>query len=537
MKKVLIIIGIVLFCGIISINNKDIVEAKNSSAIDCRTTSSKEVEGSDWTDLDNRACSVSCKEEFVINIEGPRTGSKAVLAGRGFDYPASVSSTVTCNKTTKSPPVLHQVAVPSVSPVCVTTSSTECHDKNTGKPHTDPPTGLPTGGPDDNFDDCVTACDGGSYTQTCINKCANLLYQMNNNLLDLFDSKNISNLNLSSDYKANIIKVGKCDSFVYGSSCWNSCESAGTCSVRDECKKNGTNCCNSSSTSVCSTTSTTGPSGCVSQEEHDSQVAARDAAIKENERLKAVYEQEKKEYAAGMAVCNSYTEPSPSGAAGSRANLTITEPIKGVDKKTNFPNLMVAGSQWLIPDIYYINANTNEAVKASARESGVPYYLEKTDKYPDGVRYYYTNQFTKSAIYDGIVLEIENLRRVNENIVINCQYEVINKVFPPEGNQIMFRPIDLEKMFPDRNPRWNWKNNNGLIEEIQKKGNSVYENNEIEYEVTLTKDDIKSIRRYNKGINGEYIYNQNCESSDPSSCSSKFIHSDYSGIFKKRGTK
>lgn len=90
------------------------------------------------------------------------------------------------------------------------------------------------------------------------------------------------------------------------------------------------------------------------------------------------------------------------------------------------------------------------------------------------------------------------------------------------GIRYYYREIKLTDVFPnDRNPRWNWTGtilSNGivtgaanntnksylvnpkqLIEEIEKKGNSIYSSDdEIDYSYTLTRSLINDIRRYNK---------------------------------------
>lgn len=96
----------------------------------------------------------------------------------------------------------------------------------------------------------------------------------------------------------------------------------------------------------------------------------------------------------------------------------------------------------------------------------------------------------------------------------------------PTGIQWIFRPINLEDVFPnDRNPRWNWTGtlNNGestgaakyskenvlkydidpinLTKDIESKGNSIYnDSSEIDYEFVLTRENLNHIRAYNKSV-------------------------------------
>jgi len=84
------------------------------------------------------------------------------------------------------------------------------------------------------------------------------------------------------------------------------------------------------------------------------------------------------------------------------------------------------------------------------------------------------------------------------------------------GIQYMFRQVNLNDLFPDRNPRWNWtyihqvgsdqtgytSNPSEIIGKIEATGNNAY-NHEPEYEFVITKGNIKDIRNYNESA-GSY---------------------------------
>ena len=90
----------------------------------------------------------------------------------------------------------------------------------------------------------------------------------------------------------------------------------------------------------------------------------------------------------------------------------------------------------------------------------------------------------------------------------------------PSSNNIVsnvkVRSVNLSKLFPNRNARFNWsseaKNVNNrnykvdpeaLTKAIESTGDKVYdegnENKYLDYEINLTRDAIKTIRKYNKG--------------------------------------
>ena len=131
---------------------------------------------------------------------------------------------------------------------------------------------------------------------------------------------------------------------------------------------------------------------------------------------------------------------------------------------------------------------------------------------------------------------------------------------PGTGFRYIFRPITLTDMFPNnRNARFNWtgtitsdgkatnaaltKDKSGysyavdpekLISSIQSKGYSIYtDSSEVDYEFTLTKENIRNIRKYNKSVKDynndgskNYLdYNMSCYTNAKQQviCTSKFL--------------
>lgn len=132
-------------------------------------------------------CEVTCKEEIEVNFSDP----VATQAGMCFQYLIEIKSKVVCDASYKAaPPKRKSVCYPS--PVCI----------NGGR-------GFDAGGPSEEFDACVSDCDGGAYTQSCIDSCYSKVYEnksskksnkkVSNDTITKEDVKELSGLYLSSD--------------------------------------------------------------------------------------------------------------------------------------------------------------------------------------------------------------------------------------------------------------------------------------------------------------------------------------------------
>ncbi len=97
-----------------------------------------------------------CTETISIEYDDPQ----ATKAGGGFGYNAKVVINRTCT------PV--KIAEPKYLPTC--RYSVECW----GGPANH--TGESGAGPNEDFDQCINTCDGGTYTQDCIHSCYNKIY-------------------------------------------------------------------------------------------------------------------------------------------------------------------------------------------------------------------------------------------------------------------------------------------------------------------------------------------------------------------------
>lgn len=120
------------------------------------------------------------------------------------------------------------------------------------------------------------------------------------------------------------------------------------------------------------------------------------------------------------------------------------------------------------------------------------------------------------------------------------------------GITIIYRPIDLNDNFPNnRNPRWNWTSgatsmNDKFLnynvnpvktnQDIENKGYTIYnDSNEIDYDITLTPENIMAIRSYNKNVDDynqdgytNYLdYDLSCYSrKNRDICTSKFLDNE-----------
>ena len=105
-----------------------------------------------------------CKEKYVAT----GTHAKLVRAGGGFTYESEFTATRTCT--------LSQKRKAHLKPKCQYWCATSCvWMESTGEK-----TG-PSAGPNEEFDACVVNCDGGKYSQQCINSCYKNVYGDDNN--------------------------------------------------------------------------------------------------------------------------------------------------------------------------------------------------------------------------------------------------------------------------------------------------------------------------------------------------------------------
>lgn len=103
-------------------------------------------------------CSVECVEQVTVSYGPP----VSVKAGLCFEYEVEIRSKVTCSsKLLTEEPKISQYKVCEPTAYC----------NHSGSYYFD------QAGPNEEFDSCVNICDGGKYSQSCINSCYNKVYK------------------------------------------------------------------------------------------------------------------------------------------------------------------------------------------------------------------------------------------------------------------------------------------------------------------------------------------------------------------------
>lgn len=105
-------------------------------------------------------CSVTCEEIVTVKYGAP-IASKAGLC---FEYKVKVTSNVVCDMSTPPPLPEYNPNVCTPTPYCTGIGK---HGKYV----------LHQGGPNEDYDRCIQACDGGKYTTSCSKKCYKDVYQ------------------------------------------------------------------------------------------------------------------------------------------------------------------------------------------------------------------------------------------------------------------------------------------------------------------------------------------------------------------------
>ncbi len=102
-------------------------------------------------------CKKVCEETVTVNY-GPPVASKAGLC---FEYKVKVESKLNC--------MTEYIGdEPTIDDYKVCTPSAGCNSGHLN---------MFSGGPDVDFDSCINACDGGKYSQKCIDKCYDDVYE------------------------------------------------------------------------------------------------------------------------------------------------------------------------------------------------------------------------------------------------------------------------------------------------------------------------------------------------------------------------
>ncbi|MDO5002973.1 MAG: hypothetical protein Q4E39_01920 [bacterium] len=125
----------------------------------CAKTQSSEETKKYYTrvaEVQNDLCKVTCQEQIQITYDPP----VATKAGLCFQYKITVKSKVTCKTENTG-----NITWPTPPNICDYTPICSGNAQET------------QAGPNEDFDSCINQCDGGKYSQSCINKCYKKVYK------------------------------------------------------------------------------------------------------------------------------------------------------------------------------------------------------------------------------------------------------------------------------------------------------------------------------------------------------------------------
>lgn len=138
--------------------NKDYYYAKTYTESGDITYVYNYAPGNVKTETYNNVCKRTCEESLKVEY-GPPVASKAGLC---FEYQVKVTSYVKCDSSFSGEPPEKEETYCNPGVVCVTSSGSV--------------QSQPQAGPSEEYELCVSKCDGGRYTQKCSVKCYNEVY-------------------------------------------------------------------------------------------------------------------------------------------------------------------------------------------------------------------------------------------------------------------------------------------------------------------------------------------------------------------------
>lgn len=592
-----------------------------------------------------------CTEKLVIEYEQP----KGVRAGEGFSYSPVIKMERTC--------VPVEIRKPVRKPLC--TYAVECWG---GPAHH---TGEGGAGPNETFEECMKSCDGGAYTQDCINSCYKEVYE-DTTRVSKTDTILRSNA-FDQIYQETITKVASTNPFNIGYRCGNglvigqrgnetklpvsschvqtnqrNCNSEEGCPI---CKSEHgiefvyCDACNSASNPTkCYEVFQSGPS-CSLNPEEDYKKEIEASALELSNMLKVIGDYSSDSLSSEKfeaLVIDSYTGKTQEYNQNSKTKVLLEKMMYGEydykDEVTESKNITIGDgpnsknavveshkstrqitltldeaylSRVMAGDIFYGRDYYNSSRKPTNAENDLAEAIVQSSYYSGGAKYYTNVNATGVNLYErwpGVATKKENeideynpgltqnikyffssLGTWNQwsSINLDCFYGIKNctSIILPEGckcygnncgeNDVagggitfIYRPIDLNQPFVERNPRWNWTNSAkndrfnidpiATTDKIKEKGYSIYDksfrpvdfsnltdmsgpsedNDDLDYEIVLTKQNINTIRRYNKEKGGKYLdYDMYCyrNSEGVNICQSNFLSNSSNLYLLKRG--
>ena len=494
----------------------------------------------------------SCTENYEASGDAP----KLVRAGDGFSYESTFKVTRQCTKI-KINETLHYTPQYCPVPVYCERCSCDCTWRDSKGEHYGD-----EAGPNDVFDNCVNKCDGGKYTQDCINSCYKDVYNKDRKLSANVLTKENKNKKVQfvADYAARAAAEGGLVSTSTGRTSHGrtavvytmKVKSGQTCTCKesvDYCQKGYGSCTFHTWLETCGVdTQFCGLVETRTTEESE----FVDAAIAE------VINVDTSKFS--MSIVDSYmnngtytttyttaTQPALNvnvvKATSTEAEVKVSLPLSYINKITGMATYK---SNESASTGYRMNSGKAlmEAIAFGNNPNDLANYY-----FTPGERKYYTNVNSKNLNvgFDGN--GNASLRNDKYNIVvssgsngsgamgwaqfgstIDCYYGVYNNFYDDNnpcdptrevcdgGIQYIFRPIELSDVFPNgRDPRFNWDSgsiNRGnsiyntvvdpvkYTKTIQTKQDDIYNPNsgEIDYEFILTPKNIAAIKSYNKTV-------------------------------------
>lgn len=537
----------------------------------------------------------SCTETISINYDQP----KKVVAGAGFPYDATLTVTRKC-----TPFVLRRVTQPEA---CV--YGIECW----GGPANHH--GEGGAGPNEDFDSCVSTCDGGKYSKECVNKCYKKVYEgeevnfatgAGRNFLDTIEARQIAvSCSTKTPTSPNYCYTSRGWSYINGHTAFGSAIYEIAASSNQQANCNGSTSCTSfhghTFTYLNGCNSSTNPTMCYEVYRSNVRPKCSDNPDEDYYTLKAIAEREYEELLAAirkyestenfeMSVIDSYKTKDGKPLVTTNTSLSNMVKVTGgvytyPDTKLTYketPNVShqvysTVGDAKNVPQVEVTKEYKIELPQAVVDQvTGVEKYVPTTYRIPsnerNGGNKYYTdinagtyNDFRKWTNNYSPLDERADAPNVGNNIGVvfknigtpqtasgktsytwdkinlDCFYGLLNKRYIEcndgicdidckdgdvctGGIQYMFRQVDTSKVFPERSPRWNWtytseRDQYGyasepqkVIDEIQSKGDSVYSSENLDYNITITRENIRSIRRYNDQQKSYQNYDMDCSS-------------------------
>lgn len=496
----------------------------------------------------------SCTENYEATGDAP----KLVKAGDGFSYESTFKVTRQCTKRKIN---VEKHYTPQYCPVPIYCERCGCDCTWTGASGT-----VYSGneaGPNDTFDKCVKQCDGGKYTQSCINSCYKSTYNKDRKFSMLggisIENKN-KKVQFVADYSAQNAAAGGLVTTSSGYTSHNlpgvvytmKVNGGATCSCTESywCQGGHGSCTFHTWLEVCGVD--TAYCGVVESRTHAEEEFV-DAAIDE-----AINIDTSKfsmtivdNYLNNGTYTTTYTTATQPALNVNVVTATSTEAVVKVSLPLSYIN-KITGMATYKSDAsastgYRMNSGKAllEAVAFGNSQNDLANYY-----FTPGERKYYTNINSKNLNVGFDSNGNASLRDDKYNIIvssgtngngamgwagfgstIDCYYGVYNKFYDDKdapcdptreicdgGIQYIFRPIELSDVFPNgRDPRFNWdigaKNRGNEIyktivdpieytKTIQSKQDNIYNVNsgEIDYEFILTPKNIAAIKSYNKSV-------------------------------------